>query len=46
MLVAVARYLAGHAPTDRSNLQTANIALRLHRGEDLAAEDEMEEAAD
>ncbi|MCZ6680126.1 MAG: Rieske (2Fe-2S) protein [Candidatus Poribacteria bacterium] len=46
VLVAVARYLAGHAPTDRSSLQTANIALRLHRGEDLAADDVEEEAAD
>jgi len=34
-LVAVARYLAAHAPTSRSMLQTARTALRLHRGEEL-----------
>jgi nitrite reductase/ring-hydroxylating ferredoxin subunit len=38
VLVGVARYLAAHAPTARAMLQTARIALRLHRGEDLAAE--------
>jgi nitrite reductase/ring-hydroxylating ferredoxin subunit len=35
ILVAVARYLAAHAPTQRAQLQTAEIALRLHRGENL-----------
>jgi nitrite reductase/ring-hydroxylating ferredoxin subunit len=35
VLVAVARYLAGHAPTSRSMLQTARTARRLARGEDL-----------
>ena len=35
VLVAVARYLAAHAPTSRSMLQTARTALRLHRGEEL-----------
>jgi nitrite reductase/ring-hydroxylating ferredoxin subunit len=35
VLVAVARYLAAHAPTARSMLQTARTALRLHRGEEL-----------
>ena len=35
MLVGCARYLAAHAPTARSMLQTARIAQRLHRGEDL-----------
>jgi nitrite reductase/ring-hydroxylating ferredoxin subunit len=35
ILVAVARFLAAHAPTQRAQLQTAQIALRLHRGEDL-----------
>ncbi|MBA2277272.1 MAG: Rieske (2Fe-2S) protein, partial [Chloroflexia bacterium] len=35
VLVAVARYLAAHAPTSRSMLQTARIARRLARGEDL-----------
>jgi nitrite reductase/ring-hydroxylating ferredoxin subunit len=38
VLVAVARYLAAHAPTSRAMLQTARTALRLQRGEDLAAE--------
>jgi nitrite reductase/ring-hydroxylating ferredoxin subunit len=38
VLVAVARYLAAHAPTSRAMLQTARIARRLHRGEDLAAD--------
>ncbi len=33
ILVAVARYLAAHCPTPRAQLQTATIALRLHRGE-------------
>ncbi len=33
ILVAVARYLAAHSPTPRSQLQTAQIARRLHRGE-------------
>lgn len=35
-LVAAARYLAAHAPTMRAQGQTFGIALRLHRGEDLA----------
>jgi hypothetical protein len=39
VLVAVARYLAAHAPTSRSMLQTARTALRLHRGEELYASD-------
>lgn len=33
VLVAAARYLAAHAPTSRSQQQTYQIALRLHRGE-------------
>lgn len=37
MLVAAARFLAAHAPTQRELLQTATIALRLHRGEALYA---------
>ena len=37
VLVAVARYLAAHAPTARAMLQTARIAQRLHRGEALYA---------
>jgi nitrite reductase/ring-hydroxylating ferredoxin subunit len=39
VLVAVARFVAGHAPTQRTQLQTAEIALRLHRGESLYEED-------
>ncbi len=35
ILVAIARYLAAHSPTQRAQLQTAQIALRLHRGEAL-----------
>jgi nitrite reductase/ring-hydroxylating ferredoxin subunit len=35
VLVAVARYLAAHAPTQRAQLQTMQVALRLHRGESL-----------
>jgi len=34
-LVAVARYLAAHAPTPRAQGQTFTIAQRLHRGERL-----------
>ncbi|MDJ1157515.1 Rieske (2Fe-2S) protein [Chelatococcus sp. SYSU_G07232] len=32
ILIAVARYLAAHAPTERAALQTADIARRLMRG--------------
>ena len=32
ILVAVVRFLAAHAPTERSQLQTASIATRLQRG--------------
>ena len=35
ILVAVARYLAAHSPTERAALQTADIARRLMRGDDL-----------
>jgi hypothetical protein len=35
MLVAAGRFLAAHAPTQREILQTATIALRLHRGDAL-----------
>ena len=38
VLVAVARYLAAHAPTSRAMLQTARTARRLQRGDDLSAE--------
>ncbi|MBM3459922.1 MAG: hypothetical protein FJX77_15480 [Armatimonadetes bacterium] len=43
ILIAVARYLAAHSPTQRAQLQTAQIALRLHRGDSLYEdEDEVE----
>ncbi|MGH2534968.1 MAG: Rieske (2Fe-2S) protein [Thermomicrobiales bacterium] len=42
VLVAVARYLAAHAPTSRSMLQTASIARRLQRGDDLYLGDDGE----
>lgn len=38
ILIAVARYLAAHAPTERSALQTAEIARRLMRGAALHAD--------
>ncbi|MDQ4076388.1 MAG: Rieske (2Fe-2S) protein, partial [Chloroflexota bacterium] len=38
VLVALARYLAGHAPTDRATTQTYRIAARLHAGEALSTE--------
>ncbi|GJH27013.1 Rieske (2Fe-2S) protein [Caballeronia novacaledonica] len=34
-LIAVARYLAAHSPTERGTLQTAVIAQRLMRGSEL-----------
>jgi nitrite reductase/ring-hydroxylating ferredoxin subunit len=34
-LIAAARYLAAHSPTDRAQRQTYEIARRLHRGEKL-----------
>ncbi len=38
ILIAVARYLAAHSPTERAALQTANIARRLMRGGELHEE--------
>ena len=35
MAQALVRYLAAHAPTERSALQTAEIARRLMRGAPL-----------
>jgi hypothetical protein len=35
ILIAGARYIAAHSPTQREMLQTADIVQRLHRGEDL-----------
>jgi nitrite reductase/ring-hydroxylating ferredoxin subunit len=40
VLVAVARYLAAHAPTSRAMLQTARTAIRLAHGEALWEGDE------
>ncbi len=40
VLVAVARYVTAHCPTARAMLQTARIAMRLHRGDDLTVEGE------
>lgn len=38
VLIAVARYLAAHSPTERGTMQTADIARRLMRGSDLHQE--------
>jgi hypothetical protein len=35
ILIAAARYLAAHSPTERAALQTADIAQRLMRGGEL-----------
>ena len=35
ILIAVARYLAAHSPTERAALHTADIARRLVRGGEL-----------
>jgi hypothetical protein len=35
ILIAVARYIAAHSPTERAELQTADIARRLMRGSEL-----------
>jgi hypothetical protein len=40
VLIAVARYLAAHSPTERAVLQTADIAQRLMRGGELHEEGE------
>ena len=41
ILIAVARYIAAHSPTERAQLQTAMVARRLSRGEALyESEDE------
>ncbi|KAF0820886.1 Ferredoxin reductase [Bacillus sp. ZZV12-4809] len=39
LILAVTRYLAGHAPTAREMPHTADIAMRLHRGEKLFEDD-------
>jgi len=38
LLVAVARWLAAHSPTPRAQLQTADVARRLARGQALHEE--------
>jgi len=38
ILIAVARYLAAHSPTERAALQTADVARRLMRGGELHRE--------
>ncbi len=38
ILIATARYISAHAPTQRASEQTFKIALRLHRGEELYEE--------
>jgi nitrite reductase/ring-hydroxylating ferredoxin subunit len=38
ILIAIARYLAAHFPTQRALLQTANVASRLMRGGELHRE--------
>ena len=42
ILTGVARFLAAHAPTMRSGGQTYDIAARLHRGESLYHDGELE----
>ena len=38
ILIATARYVAAHSPTERAALQTADIARRLMRGGELHQE--------
>ena len=40
ILIAIARYLAAHFPTQRAQLQTADIASRLTRGGELHREEQ------
>ncbi|MGH6905558.1 MAG: Rieske (2Fe-2S) protein [Geminicoccaceae bacterium] len=46
ILIALARYLAAHAPTERARFQTASIARRLHRGERVHEATEAAEPVD
>jgi hypothetical protein len=41
ILIAAARYLAAHSPTERAMLQTADIARRLMRGGELHRAEEV-----
>ncbi len=43
ILIAAARYLAAHSPTERAQLQTAMVARRLSRGESVHASEGQEE---
>jgi hypothetical protein len=43
ILIAVARYIAAHSPTERAQLQTATVARRLSLGEVIhEAQDELD----
>ena len=46
VLIAVARYLAAHAPTSRAMLQTARTAIRLQRGDSVYEDPEDQQAAE
>src|SRR5262249_22983138 len=46
ILVAVARYVAAHCPTERAQLQTATVARRLSLGQALHEGDAAEEGAE
>ena len=39
VLIGMTRFLAAHYPTTRAVDQTFNIAMRLHRGDELYRED-------
>jgi nitrite reductase/ring-hydroxylating ferredoxin subunit len=43
ILIAVARYIAAHSPTERAQLQTATVARRLSLGEAVHEVDDEEE---
>jgi nitrite reductase/ring-hydroxylating ferredoxin subunit len=43
ILIAVARYIAAHSPTERAQLQTAMVARRLGRGEAIYEADDQED---
>ena len=43
ILIAVARYIAAHSPTERAQLQTAMVARRLSRGEAIYEADDQED---
>jgi hypothetical protein len=43
ILIAVARYIAAHSPTERAQLQTAMVARRLSRGEAIYEADGQED---